>query len=248
MRKQGLTFVFCLLLSLMFSFQAKADIEALQAVITALGDVYEGVQEQVTKVKSLYESGQQLAAQVKQVADEAQATVEKGKQMYESAREKAEAIKAKAQGVVDAIKNKDVDVLRSAANMEFASLKGTFDGTKDDDEMAEAVMDALVRKRGKDSISTQKALSKAINQKNGTDIANLFGQSIMFRQDLSREKDDIKNPTTVEEANDLTQKVQLRTMERMNRISAMEGGIARFQHTRAMENVTGSYEEGEKNE
>lgn len=248
MKRRGLTFVLCLLLSLTFSFQAKADIEALQAIITALGDVYEGVQEQVTKVKSLYESGQQLVAQVKDAANEAKATVEKGKQMYASAKEKAEAIKAKAEGVVDAIKNKDVNALRSAANMEFAGLKGTFNGTKDDDEMAEAVLDTLVRKRGKDSISTQNALSKAINQKNGTDIANLFGQSTIVRQNLVQEKDDIQNPTTVEEANDLVQKVELRTMERMNRISAMEGGITRFQHTRAMENVTGSYEGGEKNE
>lgn len=252
MKKRGLIFAFCLLLTITFSFRARADIEAIQAVITGLGDVYEGVQEQITKAKSLYESGQQLASQVKKYADEAKATVEKGKQMYESAKEKAAAIKEKAEKTVEAIKNKDVNALKSGlSKMDFSAFKSTFDGTKADGEMAETVMDTLVRKKGKDSIANQKALSKAINQKNGLDISNLYAQAMVARQNIRDEKDDLKNPTTMDEALELTQKVQLRAMQRQNGITQLEDGVARFVHTRAMENVSGNYEkeeEGEKNE
>ena len=249
MKKRGLIFAFCLLFALTYSFKAKADIEAIQAVITALGDVVEGAKEKLEKAKSLYESGQQLASQVKKYADEAKATIEKGKQMYNSAKEKAEAIKAKATGLADAIKNRDIGALRGGLeNMEFSSLKGTFDGSHDDDEMAEAVLDTLVRKKGKDSIATQKALSKAINEKNGLDMAGVYGKTTVLRQDLAKEKDDFQNPQSVDEAIELCQKVLLRSMERRNKIAEMEGTVAKFRHTRAMESVSGDYEEGNKNE
>ena len=69
-----------------------------------------------------------------------------------------------------------------------------------------------------------------------------------MRQTLAAEKDELHNPESVEEALDLCQKVKLRTMQRQNDISSMENGLARFIHMRAIENVSGSYEEGEKNE
>lgn len=249
MKKHGLIFAFSFILALTCSFKAKADIEAIQAVITALGDVYQGFQEQVTKAKSLYESTQQLASQVKSAADEVKSTVEKGKQMYSDAKEKAEAIKSKVQGAVDAIKNRDINALKSGlSNMEFSAFKDTFNGKQDDSEMADTILENLVRKKGNDSIANQKALSKAINQRNGLDIANLFAKSTVMRQKLSDETGSFHNPQSVDEALDLCQKVQLRTMQRQNEISSMENSLARFIHMRAIENVGGSYEEGEKNE
>lgn len=245
MKKHGLIFAFSFIFALTCSFKAKADIEAIQAMITALGDVYEGFQEQVTKAKSLYESTQQLASQVKSAADEVKSTVE----MYTDAKEKAEAIKSKVQGAVDAIKNKDTDALTSGlSNMEFSAFKSTFNGKQDDSEMADTILETLVRKKGNDSIANQKVLSKAINQKNGLDIANLYADSMVMRQKLSEEKTEIHNPQAVDEALDLCQKVQLRTMQRQNDISAMKNGSARVIHMHAIENVGGSYEEGEKNE
>lgn len=249
MKKCGLTFAFCFLLSLMCSFKARADIEPIEAVIAALGDVYEGFEEKVTKAKSLIESAEQLAAQVKSAADEAKATVEKGKQMYNDAKEKAEAIKAKAQAAVDAVKNRDINALKSGlSNLEFAAFKGTFDGKQDDNEMADTVLETLVRKKGNDSIANQKVLSKAINEKNGQDIANLYAKAMVMRQMLAAEKDEMHNPQSVEEALDLSQKVELRTMQRQNEVSSMDNSLARFIHTRAIENVSGSYAEGGNNE
>ena len=249
MTRRGLIFAFCFLSVLTCSFRARADIEPIEAVIAALGDVYEGFEEKVTKAKSLIESTQQLAAQVKSAADEAKATVEKGKQMYESAKEKAEAIKAKAQAAVDAVKNRDINALKSGlSNLEFTAFKGTFDGKQDENEMADTVLKTLVRKKGNDSIANQKVLSKAINEKNGRDISNLYAKSTVMRQKLAAEKDQMHNPKSVEEALDLCQKVKLRTMQRQNEISSMENSLARFVHTRAIENVSGSYEEGGNNE
>ena len=256
MKRRGTIFVFCLFIALTCSFKARADIEAIQAVITALGDVVEGAKEQVQKVQSLYESGQQLASQAKKYADEAKETIDKGKKMYADAKEKAEAIKAKAQdiktkaeGMIDAVKNKDVNALQSGfSGLEFSSLKSTFDGSHDDDEMAEDVLDTLVRKKGKDSIASQKALSEAINKKNGLDVANFYAKSTVLRQNLMKEKDDFKNPQSVDEAIELCQKVQLRSMQRQNEITALEGSVAKFHHTHAMEGVSGDYQEGDQNE
>lgn len=249
MKRRFWTFAFCLLSGLMLSFQARADIEALQALITGFGDVKEGAEEKILTLKSKYESFQQLVSQVKKAANEAKETIDKGKQAYASVEEKAKAIRAQAENVVDAIKNKDISALGSNfSNKEFAGLKNTFNGTKDDDEMADAVLDTLVRKRGSNSISVQKALSAAINLKNCSDIADLFAKSMMTRQNLAAEKDDVKDPQTVEEAIELTQKTNLDTMRRQDNISLMNDGVARFKHTRALETVTGSYEKEENNE
>ena len=70
----------------------------------------------------------------------------------------------------------------------------------------------------------------------------------MTRQNLAAEKDDVKDPQTVEEAIELTQKTNLDTMRRQDNISLMNDGVARFKHTRALETVTGSYEKEENNE
>lgn len=255
MKKHGLTFVFCLFLSFMLSLEARADIEAIQAMITQC-DVFQGFQEYVIKGKSLIESVKQLEAQVKQTVDEvkgsveeAKATVEKGKQAIESAKEKAEAIKAKAQGIVDAIKNKDVNGLKSGlSSLDFSAFKYTFNGKQNDNEMSDTVLNTLVRQKGSDSISNQEELSKAINKKNGMDIAKLYAQGMVTRQNIKQEKDELKNPETIEESLDLCQKAQISLMKRQNEISGMEGNNARFIHTRAMENVGGSYEKGAQNE
>lgn len=255
MNKRGLTFVFCLFFTFMLSLEARADIESIQFLITQC-DVFEGAQEQILKLKSLYESGQQLAAQVKQTVDEVKgavdevkSTVEKGKQTIESVKEKAEAIVAQTNGIVDAIKNKDINALKSGlSSLDFSAFKYTFNGKQNDSEMSDTILKTLVRQKGNDSISNQEELSRAINQKNGMDIANLYGQAMATRQNIRQEKDDIKNPETMEEALELCQKVQVRLMKRQNEISNMEGNNARFIHTRAMENVGGSYEKGAQNE
>ena len=249
MRNRSLIFAFCLLFVFNFSLKARADIEGIQAVITALGDVVEGFKEQAEKAQSLYESGQQLASQVKQYADEAKATVEKGRQMYADAKEKAEAIKAKANGAIEAIKNKDINALQSGiSNMEFSALKDTYDGSHTDGEMAEAILDTLVRQRGNESIANQKLLSESINKRNGLGVANVYAKSMILRQELAKEKDELKNPQSVDEAISLYQQTVLQSAKRTNTTMQMSGEISKFHHTLAIESVAGDYQGGSANE
>ena len=255
MKKRGLTFAFLISFGVLFATEARADIEAIQTVITALGDVVEGAKEQIEKAKSMIESAQQLAAQAKKfkkdvedTVNQAKGAVEKVKSEVKTAQEKAQAIKDRVNGLVNAAKTGDLNGLRSeVSSMEFASLNNIFDGTRPDDEMAEAVLDNMVRKRGDDSIANQKAVSDAINKKNGVDMANMFGKTLVMRQQLKNEKDDFKNPESVDEAINLLQEKQMSVIERKKEILNMEANISRIKHTQALQNVEGEYVEG-KNE
>ena len=104
-----------------------------------------------------------------------------------------------------------------------------------------------MRKRGDDSIANQKAVSDAINKKNGVDMANMFGKTLVMRQQLKNEKDDFKNPESVDEAINLLQEKQMSVIERKKEILNMEANISRIKHTQALQNVEGEYVEG-KNE
>ncbi|HCU58986.1 MAG TPA: hypothetical protein DIC64_03295 [Alphaproteobacteria bacterium] len=255
MKIRGLIFAFFVMFGLFFASNAKADIEAIQAAITLLGDVYEGAQEQIIKAKSLIESAKQLGTQVKKFKKDAEDTINQAKGAVEkvqsevkTVQEKVQNIKDKAIGLADAAKKGDLNGLKSqASSMEFASLNNVFDGTKADDEMAEAVLDNMVRKKGDNSIENQKAISDAINMKNGIDMANMFGKTLVLRQQLRNEKDDFQNPESIDEAINLFQEKQISAMKRRREILNMESTIARFHHTRALQSVEGEYAE-DKNE
>lgn len=247
MRKNGLIFVFCLFSALIFSGRAKADIEALQAVITALGDVVQGAQEHILKAKSMYESGQQLASQAKKCVSEVRNTVEQGKKTYEDAKAKAKAIKDRVNNATEIFKSGDLGELKSKlASKEFSSLNGMFDGKHDEDETADQVLETMVRKKGDDSIANQNALTRAINEKLGDNMANLFGKSMVMRQNLVNEEDNPQNPESVDEAIGLSQKMQLQSMRRFNEILSMEASISRFYHSMAIGNIVGDYENADE--
>ena len=249
MKKHGVIFVFCLFSALTYSFRAWADIEAIQAVITYLGDVVEDGKAKIEDLKSLYESGQQLASQAKKYVDDGKAMVQKGKQTYNSIKEKAEAIQGKATALAEAVKNGDMSTITSGlSNMEFSNLKNAFDGSHADDEMADAVLDTLVRKKGENSIANEEVLKKAINKQTGLAIANVYAKSMILRHDLLKEEDEFHNPQSVDEAMDLCQKKQLQMMERQNRIMDLQGSTAKFHHTRAVGDIKGDYEGDKQDE
>ena len=255
MKKHGLTFGVMICMAMICSTPARADIEAIQAVITALGDVVEGAQEQITKAKSLIENVQQLSTQAKKFASDAKQLVDEGKKTVESvktgiegAKAKAEEIKNKATAFVDGVKSGDLGAIKeNLGNVEFAKFNDVFDGTKIDDEMADAVLDVMTRKKGDDSIESQKELSKAINQKNGIDMANMFAKTIVLRQTLRDESDEFENPTSVDEAIKLAQEAQLSAMKRCKEILNMEATTYRFDHTQAIQSIRNDYGE-EKDE
>ena len=239
---------------LMFSaHSARADIEALEAVITAVGDVVASAKDQVVKAQDMIESMEQLKTQVKSAVNDVKKTVNDVKGVVDEAKNTVDAVKEKAQGIVDevnntltAVQNKDFGALKDkVSNLELAGLNGTFDGTKDDEDMAEAVMENMVRKKGEDSIANQKALSQAINQKNGIDMTNMFAKAMVLRQNLLEETDETENPETIDEAVSLAQQEKLSAMRRRNKILNMEATISRFRHAQEMENIQGDYEEAQ---
>ncbi|MBR2299134.1 MAG: hypothetical protein IJ870_00990 [Alphaproteobacteria bacterium] len=258
MKKGGLTFAVVMMLSVVSATKAWADIEALQALITKYGDVVEGHEQQILKAQSFIESTQQLATQAKRfktdvenVVKEAEKTLSAAQSAVKTATQKAQEIKDKVNNVVNVVnaaKEGDLNGLKTGiSSMDFASLNKFFDGTKEDDEMADAVLENMVRKKGDNSIENQKALSNAINKKNGVDMANMYGKSIVTRKVLRGEKDDFKNPQSVDEAIELFQEKQMSVMKRKREIRNMESTIKRFHHTHALQNVEGEYEE-KKNE
>lgn len=252
--RYSLIFVLLLMSSLFLSSEAKADIEALQAVITTVGDVVEGAKEQITKAKSFIESAQQLETQAKKFAKDAQNTVNQAKdainqtkKAVKTAQQKADEIKSRVDDAVNKVKETDLGDLKSnLSSVEFASLNEVLDGTKPDDEAAEAVLDNLVRKKGNDSIENQRALTKAINRKSGQDMSNMYGRVLVLRQKIKNEKDDFQNPQSIDEAIELSQKAQMSSMKRRRDVLNMEANVSRFNHMRLIQNVEGSY--GEENE
>ena len=212
---------------------AKADIEAVQAIITYVGDVAQNAKEQVLKAKSMIESAQQLAVQTKKIASDAKKTIKDAEGVVKqvqsevkTAQEKVQAIKDKVNGTINAVQSGDIkNVL---PKVEFAKLNGVFDGTKIDDEMAEAVMDTLVRKKGGDSIANQKALNKALNLKQGTDMANMFADVVVLRQEIVQEEDEVQNPDNIEDAIDLAQKSMTKNLERQRQILLFNSQITEY--------------------
>ncbi len=224
---------------------ARADFEAIQAIITYLGDVVQNAKEQVIKAKSLIESAQQLSTQTKKMVSDAKGTVKKVGDEVKSAKAKAQEIKDKVSNTINMAKSGDLK--GALQNTEFIKLKGVFDGTKIDDEMADAVMDTLVRKKGDDSIANQKALNKALNLKQGIDMANMFGEVLVLRQDLKAEEDDPQNPESIDEAVDLSQESAVKSLERQNKVLLMKAQMATYGHTFDIQSLEGG-QEGDGNE
>ena len=231
-----------------FASPAKADIEAVQAIITYVGDVVQNAKEQVIKAKSMIESAQQLATQTKKIASDAKKTIKDAQGVVKqvqgevkTAQEKVQAIKDKVNNTINAVQSGDIkNVL---PKVEFTKLNGVFDGTKIDDEMAEAVMDTLVRKKGEDSIANQKALNKALNLKQGTDMANMFADVVVLRQESVQEEDDPQNPDNIEDAVSLAQESMMKNLERERQILLLNSQITEYNHTYGVQALQGEKEE-----
>lgn len=243
--KSRVTFIALTVLSMLCAKPAKADIEAIQAIITYVGDVVQNAKEQVIKAKSLIESTQQLATQTKKMVSDAKQTVKQVGDGVKSAQTKVQEIKGKVDSTINMVKSGDLK--GALQNAEFIKLKGTFDGTKIDDEMAENVMETLVRKKGDDSIANQKALNKALNLKQGIDMANMFGEVLVLRQNLRDEEDNPQNPESIDEAIDLSQESAMEALERQNKILLMKAQLATYSHTFGIQSLEGE-SEGEGNE
>lgn len=244
MKKKGLIFAVFFFAVCLTSFPSKADIEALQPIITTIMDLVEQAKEKILKVKGLQLKKDELMANADKYSDK----VKEGKKKFANAKEKAQSMKDKATGGMNGLSNIGVNGPVGNANTEFASLDKTFDGSKDDDEMEEAITDTLVRKQGADSISSQNELSDAINRKIGLDCADMYGKALVLRLDLQAEKDEFELPESVDKATKLYEDVKIRSMKRQNSILEMEGGLARVEHTKALETQDGAQKTEAENE
>jgi len=223
----------------MFSPPARADIEALQAVLMTVLDNVQGYKEKIAKAQSLKQTIEQRAKQAKKYVNDAKSTYNKGKQIYSSAREKAGAIKGGVEATITAVQEKD---LKGLGYTMLSPLKGKFDGKMSDNEAADAVVDVMVRKKGADSIANQMALSYALNKQNAEDMSALFSKTMVLRQNIRNEEDELVNVESIDEAIDLSQKASLRSMKRNLKIIEMKASMAGFEHMMGIHNSEGGYD------
>jgi len=228
MRKCCLIFAFLILFS--GTFEARADFEVIQETVSGAVEVPKAAESMIMKEKAMEENANQLKSRLKKAAD-------KVKKAANSIKDGVANIKNKITGLVSAAKTGDLEGL--AAGGEFAALNETFDGSKSDEEMGDNVLDSLVRKKGENSIGNAQVVSKAINQKNGRDIADMYGDAFTQRLELKQVKDEYENPESIDDAVSLYQQEKLDYMRRMNAIARLNNKLARVKHTRAIENVQG---------
>lgn len=226
----------------MFSPPAHADAEALQASLTVVLDDVQGYKEKIAKAQSLKQTIEQRAKQAKKYVDDAKSTYNKGKQIYSSAKEKARAIKGGVEATIAAVQEKDLEGLGYTV---LSPLKGKFDGKMSDNEAADAVVDVMVRKKGADSIANQMALSYALNKQNAEDMSALFSKTMVLRQNIRGEEDEIVNVESIDEAIDLSQKASLRSMKRNLKIIEMKASMAGFEHMMGIHNLERGYDSEE---
>lgn len=197
---------------LLFAAPAKADIEALLALLEQV-DVFESDSEMLEKAKSFYSNYQELSKQVSELKNEAE-------KMYHSAEQKV--------GEINDVVNKGMEIIETGdikgaiQNLDFAPLQGMFDGSKGPAEMEEAVAKELVREEGDHSIKNQKEISKALNKKEGVEMADMFAKAVVMRKSIELEKDEEKNPQAEDEALSLAQDEYIKSIKRRNRIVAIE--------------------------
>jgi len=245
--KRCLIYAFVVMSLMISGREARADIEALQGVLTVVGDLVASIKEEVVRAKGLITKGKELATQCKKMAKDVQNTVDQAKRVVKTAEEKVQEIKNTVDAIRSAAESKDVKGLKSSLeSIEFAGLNKVLGGKETDEERAEAVLDSMVRKRGNDSIENQKQLSAAINRKNGRDMADLFAKTIIVRQNLLEEEDDPKNPQAIDEAFEFSQKTGVDTLKKGQDILNMQATIRRFHNTQAMQNIEGGYGENDK--
>ena len=191
---------------------ARADIEALLEGLEQI-TVFESENETLQTIESLYNKAEELKKQASEYKNKAE-------KMYHSAQDAAnKGIDAvnKASEMV-----KTGDIKGAIQNMDFAPLQGMFDGSKGPAEEEEAVYKEMVREEGDHSIENQRELEKAINEKEGIEMADTFAKAIVMRKNIEEETDELENPQTEDEALSLAQDEYIRSIKRRNRMVALE--------------------------
>lgn len=244
MKKKGLIFAVFFFAVCLTSFPSKADVEALEPIITTIMDLVEQAKEKILKAKGLLLKKDELMAN----ADKYNEKVKEGKKKFANPKEKASGMKGDALGKAKGFLGGKNKRKNNNESTEFASLDKTFDGSKDDDEMSEDINNTYVRKQGADSISSQNELSANTNRKIGLDCADMYGKALVLRLDLQAEKDEFELPESVDKATKLYEDVKIRSMKRQNSILEMEGGLGRVEHTRALETQDGAQKTEAENE
>lgn len=228
-------FLILLLSSLVFAPAARADIEAIRAAMKTAGDVVEKAKQQFQSVQSVKESAEKIISQGKDIKSAVEDKVNDVKNLYE-----------KAEGVVNSVK--DGNVADMASGFELGGLKGKTDGSKSDEEVAEAVEETMMRETGSDSVANSKAISKALNEKNGLNMAHMYAKGLVLRQELRDEKDDPQNPENVKEALNLQQKKAIQSIRRENKVINMDATILEYVYTNQVQRFQKDLDNGENNE
>ncbi len=242
MRHKRLIYLSFLSLFFVFCNKVYADIDAIEAGITYVGDTLNNAKEEVEKALSLKQKMEQFES-LKKDFNDAKKAVSDAKKEIMSAKQKAEGIINQAQNAAKEIEK--TDVVGAIKNKEFAGMKDMFDGTKMPDEQETAVLEAFTRTEGANSTLNQNLISKAIDQRKADESASSYAKAMLDRQKILEESDDLQNPESVAEALSLANKANLDAIKRQRRIT--ESAAARIER-KAISYMKGMSNEEAKDE
>lgn len=211
-------FILSVVLNFCFALSAKADIEPVNGLMDNLTGV-ETIKSSVQSVQSLKDTVDSVKAQ--------------GGDLVNSVKSTVQGVTDAAQSAIDGAKN----MAASVQNLDFAGTQGMFDGSKTPNEQESAVMDNLIRKKGEDSISSQKELSKALNMKAGKELEGIFAHALAMRVKIQNETDDNQNPESMQTAISLAQDEAIKAIKRRNQIVLLEAMNLAFKASRALNNL-----------
>ena len=201
-----------------FSLSARADIEAVSA--TAKGIIIRAEDLKKEAEKRLSEAKNLIASQI---------------QDFNNLKSSVEGLKDNLTNPLDSPKTFVLDGVQT-------------NGSKTGDEMAKDVEKTYVRYEGDDTIVRARKLQNDLNKVMGENAALLYARTLILRQELLNEKNPEHSLETIEDALQASNDMVLLSMQRWNKILAMQAYINEYNNTVAIHNFKREAEEEEDNE
>lgn len=202
------------------SLSARADVEAVSASVKG------------------------IIIQIKDLEKEAEKRLSEAKNLIASQIQDFNNLKSSVEGLKDNLTNP----LDSPKTFVLDGVQNSTDGSKTDDEVAKDVEKTYVRYEGDDTIVRARKLQNDLNKVMGENAALLYARTLILRQELLNEKNPEHSLETIEDALQASNDMVLLSMQRWNKILAMQAYINEYNNTVAIHNFKREAEEEEDNE
>lgn len=206
---------------LVYSFPALADIELVSPVLKG----------GITKVQAVIKQGQDV--------------VEAGNKLKDATVQGFQGVKGNIEGIIDVV-NDPMSLINTTV---MGGMSDKIDGSVNEDEGIDNVKETYNRTFGaENNITIAKKLKAAINKEQAESMARLYARSLILRQELSEEKDDIPSLDTIDKAFSANNEIMIQSLRRWNKILEMQAYINHYKNTMAVQNFVNENEEATGNE